>query len=400
MAYSFIFRRLTDAAGSEQADLQPTLTFETEPKTLRYPMSEPQRTPLYEKHLQAGGRMVDFAGWELPIQYESMLGEHRHCRTATSLFDTSHMGQFRVTGPTAAAELTRALAQNAENLPAGRGRYGFLLNEAGFVIDDTVLFRLADDDFLLVVNAGPAVGDASVLQHRLTDAALRIQSDWGKLDVQGPTSRDALGPLTEVDLNSLPYFGVCQTVVNNTTCILARSGYTGELGYEIFMPSHALPALWDELLKNPNVKPAGLGARDSLRLEMAYPLYGHELSLEINPVEAGLANYVDPFGPYVGAEAIREAELTCPAKSLVALQSSQRRPFRTGDEIIFGGKQIGEISSGVFSPSLEIAVGMGFVPPNLAEIGTELIVKTARAEIPVAVVEKPFYKKGTCRKKG
>lgn len=362
-------------------------------------MSEPRITPLYEKHVQTGGRMVDFAGWLLPIQYESMLAEHRHCRAAISLFDTSHMGQFRITGPTAAAELTRALTQNAENLPVGRGRYGFLLNEAGFVIDDTVLFRLANDDFLLVVNAGPASGDASVLQHRLTDATLTIQSGWGKLDVQGPTSQAALTPLTSADLTALPYFGCWRTSINEIECILARSGYTGERGYEVFMPTEALPDLWDALCKNPEVKPAGLGARDSLRLEMGYPLYGHELSLEIHPIEAGLANFLDPFGYYVGAEAIREAELTCPTQTLVALQSDQRRPFRTGDEIVSDGLQVGEVSSGAFSPSLETAIGMGFVPPNLSEINTELIVKTTRAEIPVKVVEKPIYKNGTCRKK-
>jgi len=362
-------------------------------------MAQPFTTPLYEKHVEAGGRMVDFAGWLLPIQYESMLGEHRHCRTATSLFDTCHMGQFRVTGPSAAAELSRALTQNAEILPVGRGRYGFLLNEAGFVIDDTILMRLAADDFLLVVNAGPADDDAGVLRRRLADATLTIQDDWGKLDVQGPTSRQVLAPLVEADLAAMPYFGCRETLINGVECILARSGYTGEWGYEIFMPAETLPDLWDDLLKNPDVKPAGLGARDSLRLEMAYPLYGHELSLKINPVEAGLAKYVDPFGPYVGAEALREATLACPTRTLVALQSDQRRPFRTGDEIVVDGKQIGEISSGAFSPSLETAIGMGFVPPNHAETGTKLIVKTARAEIPVTVIEKPFYQHGTCRKK-
>lgn len=361
-------------------------------------MSEPRSTPLYEKHVEAGGRMVDFAGWLLPIQYESMLGEHRHCRTATALFDTCHMGQFRITGPTAAVELTRALSQNAEALPVGGGKYGFLLNEAGFVIDDTILLRLGDEDFLLVVNAGTANSDAGVLQHRLTDAELHVQADWGKIDIQGPTSRAVLTPLVKADLAALPYFGCCQTVVNDTPCILARTGYTGELGYEIFLPAKALPALWDRLLEQSDVKPAGLGARDSLRLEMGYPLYGHELSIEINPAEAGLAFFIDPFGQYVGAEALREFELACPTRALVALRSEQRRPFRTGDEILANGEQIGEVTSGAFSPSLEVALGLGFVPPTQAEIGTELIVKTARAEIPVSVTKKPFYKNGTCKK--
>ncbi|MBN1942583.1 MAG: glycine cleavage system aminomethyltransferase GcvT [Phycisphaerae bacterium] len=361
--------------------------------------SSPRATPLQEKHVAAGGRMVDFAGWLLPIQYESMLGEHRHCREATSLFDTSHMGQFLIAGPTAAEELSRALTQNAEILPVGRGKYGFLLNDAGGVIDDTILFRLGRDEFLFVVNAGPADGDADVMRQRLSKAKLTIQGGWGKLDVQGPTSRAALAPLVEADLGALPYFGCCRTRIHGRRGIVARSGYTGELGYEVFLPAEDLPALWDELVKNPDVKPAGLGARDSLRLEMAYPLYGHELSLQINPIEADLGRYVDPFGPYVGAEALRKVAQACLTRKLAALKSSQRRPFRTHDKIVAEGKEIGEISSGAFSPSLEAAVGMGFLPAGFADISTELIVKTARAEIPVTVVEKPFYKNGTCRKK-
>ncbi len=361
-------------------------------------MSQPRTTPLYEKHLQASGRMVDFAGWLLPIQYESMLAEHRHCRSAVSLFDTCHMGQFRITGPAAAAELSRALTQNAESLPVGRCRYGFLLNENAGVIDDTILLRLSADDFLLVVNAGPSAGDAVILQQRLSRASLTIQSDWGKLDVQGPASRAVLKPLAEADLAALPYFAGCHAVVNGVAGIVARSGYTGELGYEIFLPADALPALWDKLLEHPSVKPAGLGARDSLRLELAYPLFGHELSTEINPVEAGLAGFLDPFGPFVGAEAVRKIMQACPARTLVALQSKERRPFRHGDAILYEGKQVGDISSGAFSPSLDVAIGMGFIPATLAKPGTELTIKTARAAIPVTVIEKPFYKNGTCRK--
>ena len=362
-------------------------------------MSDAHTTPLYEKHIQAGGRMVDFAGWLLPIQYESMLGEHRHCRTETSLFDTCHMGQFRITGPTAAAELSRALTQNAEILPVGRGKYGFLLNDAGGVIDDTILLRLSKENFLLVVNAGTAAKDEAVLRERLDEASFTIQTDWGKLDVQGPTSRDILAPLVQADLTTLTYFGCCQTVVNDTPCILSRTGYTGELGYEIFLPAEALPNLWDRLLEQPNVKPAGLGARDSLRLEMGYPLYGHELSAEITPIEAGFARYIDPFGPYVGAGAIRKVIQACLARTLVALRSEQRRPFRDGDLILAEDKQVGRITSGAFSPSLEVAIGMGFVPAQYAQAGIELIIRTARAEIPVTVAEAPFYKKGTCRKR-
>lgn len=341
--------------------------------------------------------MVDFAGWLLPIQYESMLAEHRHCRTAVSLFDTCHMGRFFLHGPAAAEELSLALTQNALLLPVGRGRYGFLLNENGGVLDDTILFRLAEEEFLLVVNASTAANDEAVLRSRLQRTTLTVAADWGKLDVQGPASRSVLAARMETDLSTLPYFGCCRTIFRGAPCVLARSGYTGELGYEIFLPAAELPALWDRLLASPDVRPAGLGARDSLRLEMAYPLYGHELSPEIHPIEAGLGQYVDPFRSYVGAEAIRRLSRSCPVRKLVALSSGQRRPFRAGDEIYRDGQKVGAVTSGAFSPSREEAIGLGFVAADAAAVGTDLIVRTGRADISVRVAEKPFYRNGTCR---
>ena len=369
-------------------------------------MAEPRKTPLYDNHVALAGRIVDFSGWLLPVQYEGILAEHKHCRTQTALFDTCHMGQVLITGPDSGEVISSAITQNAAALKVGRGKYGFILNEVGCVIDDTILMRLAEDEFLLVVNAGTQENDVAVLRNRFfgndsapKKAEIVHQTNWGKLDVQGPGSFDVLQQITEYDLASLKYFDVTRTKVNRCDCILSRTGYTGELGYEIFMSAEDLPNLFETLLQKPGVKPAGLGARDSLRLEMAYPLYGHELSEQINPIEADLAMFVDPFAPCVGVEPLRKVAGSCPVRKLVALQSPGRRQFHPGDEIFAGDKAVGQVSSGAFSPSLNVAIGMGFVSAEAAEIDTELTVRTARAEIPVRVTDKPFYKDGTARKK-
>ncbi len=368
-------------------------------------MAEPRKTPLYDNHVALGGKIVDFAGWLLPVQYEGILAEHKHCRAKTALFDTCHMGQVLITGPGAAEAISSAITQNANALPIGRGKYGFILNEIGGVIDDTILMRLAEDEFLLVVNAGTQDNDVAMLRERFVanipsagKAEIIHQTDWGKLDVQGPGSFETLKSITECDLASLKYFGVTRAEIQGCDCIIGRTGYTGELGYEIFMPAEALPNLFETLLQQPDVKPAGLGARDSLRLEMAYPLFGHELSEEINPIEADLAMFIDPFGPGVGSEALRKIAGSCPVRKLVAIASPGRRQFHPGDEILAENKAIGQVTSGAFSPSLNVAIGMGFVQAEFANIDTELTIRTARAEIPARVTDKPFYKNGTSRK--
>ncbi|MCD4823905.1 MAG: glycine cleavage system aminomethyltransferase GcvT [Phycisphaerae bacterium] len=373
-------------------------------------MEQPQRTFLYDQHVALGARMVDFAGWLLPVQYEGILAEHKHCRAEAVIFDTCHMGQFLITGPDAAAKLAGALTQDTVKLPVGRGKYGFILNDAGGVIDDTIIMRLADDEFLLVVNATTAAGDLKALQARLGgETQITVQASWGKLDIQGPRSFDVLQGLVETDLSQMRYFGCCRTRAGGVDCILSRTGYTGELGYEIFMPGQKLAELTRTILANPLVKPAGLGSRDSLRLEMGYPLYGHELSDEINPVEAGLGFFFDIERNFHGADALRKftAAVTptaqvanlCHHRQLVALLSDQRRRFNTGDAILCDGQVVGEVTSGVFSPSLERVVGMGYVQPGKSAAGQELAVQTARAELPVVVSETPMYPDGTCRMK-
>lgn len=357
-----------------------------------------KKTSLHSIHESLGARLVDFAGWELPVQYEGILAEHKHCRTATSLFDTCHMGQMIISGPNAAKELSSALTQDACALPVGRCKYGFILNEAGGVIDDQILMRLGENEFFLVVNAATAGHDHEIVRERLSaETQMIVPQNAGKLDIQGPTSAAALAPLVKADISEMKYFSVCRTKIMGVDCILSRTGYTGELGWEVYMDNDHLPALMQKLLEVEDVKPAGLGARDSLRLEMAMALYGHELSEEITPLEANLGFFVDLDRDFVGVEALRKN--ATPDRKLVHLTTDQRRRFNTGDKIFAGEEEIGTVTSGVFSPSLSYAIGLGFVHSDIAKPGAEVFIKTARADIKATLTEGPFYKEGTCRKK-
>ena len=361
-----------------------------------------RKTVLHDRHVALGARVIDFHGWLLPVQYEGVLAEHRHCRSAAVVFDTSHMGQFLIQGPAVAAALSAICTQNAQALPAGRCRYGFLLNERGGILDDTILMRLGEDEFLLVVNAGTLADDLRWLQsHLFADVELTDLSAaaWGKIDLQGPASFDVLSPLVDTDLTRLPYFGVTRAVCEGRSVTLSRTGYTGELGYEIMAAGDDLGAVFDRLVAAEAVRPAGLGARDSLRLEMGYPLYGQDISPEYNPHAAGLVQFVSGDHEFLGSAALRAAAQTAPTRTLAAFKAASRRRANPGNEILRDGEAVGVVTSGAFSPSLDVSIAMGYVRTDLAEPGTELTVQTDRAEMPVIVGEMPLYRQGTCRKK-
>ncbi len=343
---------------------------------------------------------MDFGGWLLPVQYEGVLAEHRWCRASAAVFDTSHMGQFVIRGAGAARALSCVCTQDAGALPVGRCRYGFLLNEHAGVIDDTILMRLVDQEFLLVVNAGRRQADAEWLRQHLGEGATledRSAAGWGKIDLQGPKALDAIGPLAKGDLRSMPYFGVGRATFSRRQCVISRTGYTGELGYEIMAAGEDLPAIWQRLLAHQAVRPAGLGARDSLRLEMCYPLYGHELSTDRTPLEAGLGRFVSLERDYIGAEGLRAAAAVRPSEKLVALRAGSRRRAGPGDAVLSGGRAVGVITSGAFSPSLDCSIALAYVTPGAAATDTRLTVRTERAELPVVVVDRPFYTHGSCK---
>ncbi|MCP4376497.1 MAG: hypothetical protein GY794_10035, partial [bacterium] len=255
--------------------------------------------------------------------------------------------------------------------------------------------------FLLVVNAGPLTGDFSWLGEHISGAVELINrsaEQWGKIDLQGPLSARILQTMVDLDLGGVGYYTVRRGRCCDKKCVVSRTGYTGELGYEIMARASDLPTIFDELLARDEVTPAGLGARDSLRLEMGYPLYGHELSAAHNPLEAGLGGFIVESGrDFIGSKAIESLRQTPGDRRLIAFLAESRRRTGPGNVIICDDKPVGEVTSGAFSPSLEISIGMGYVQASLAEPGQQLTVDTGRCELPVTVTRKPMYQNGTCR---
>jgi glycine cleavage system T protein (aminomethyltransferase) len=351
------------------------------------------RTPLYDAHVALGARMVDFAGWDMPVQYAGIVAEHRHTRAAASLFDICHMSEFRVVGPDAADALHRALACRVDGLGVGRCRYGFLLAEDGGVFDDLICYRTGEEEFLLVANAARRDSDAAVLAERL-GAGLRDESDaTAKLDLQGPASLTALRSVCDGAPEALPYYGAARMNVVGLDALVSRSGYTGELGYELYVAADDAVALWDALLALDGVEPGGLGARDTLRLEMAYPLYGHELDETTTPADAGYSWALPKHQDYVGAG---RRPSGAPRK-LAAIQFDGRRAARHGDALLHDGAPVGVMTSGSFAPSLGCAVALGYVPPELADEGTSLAAEIRGRAVPGRIVAAPFYHNGTAR---
>ncbi len=343
--------------------------------------------------------MLDFHGWELPLQYGGILAEHRQCRESVALFDTCHMGQFLISGPGAGADLSRLLTCDAARLPVGTCRYALLLDERGMMLDDMIITRLDDDGYLLVVNAGPAARDAAWIGTRLS-AGTRFcdrTGAWGKLDVQGPGSFRVLRGSVDFDLAALDYFQACRGRCYGFEAVISRTGYTGELGYEIFMPAADLAEVFSALLKVAGVGPAGLGARDLLRLEMGYPLYGQDMTIDDHPFEAGLDRWVALDRDFIGAAALRRIVADGVKRTRAAFRCDSRRRPEPGSPIRSGAQTVGIVSSGAFSPSLGVAIGMGRIDRVFAVAAAELTVDTARQALNAVVQAAPLYTQGTCR---
>ncbi len=355
-------------------------------------------TPLHEEHVGLGARMAEFGGWEMPIQYEGILSEHQHTRTKTGLFDICHMGEFELTGPTAAADLENLLTMKISTLAVGQCRYGFLLDEQGGVIDDLTCYRLGDERYMLVVNAATLDGDAEwIQQHLSSETVFTDRSDeLAKLDVQGPTARAELEKVIGKKLPDLGYFKAAYFQCLEAEMILSRTGYTGELGYELYFPATEAVRIWRALLANENIKSVGLGARDTLRLEMGYSLYGHELSRDKTPVSTSRGMFIKKEGDFIGRDAVMR-DLENSSEFLAALEFENKRAARAHDNVFFQDSEAGEITSGSLSPSLGKAVALAFVKLDAAEPGTVLEVEIRGKRFPATVVALPFYKEGSAR---
>ena len=358
-------------------------------------------TALIDVHRAAGARLIEFGGWRMPVQYTGILEEHRAVRERAGLFDLSHMGELFVDGDDAGDALAAALVTDPRTLAVGRAQYSMICAPDGGIIDDLIVYRLGPEGFLVVANAGNATVVSDELATRLHGwrAVLDDRSLATSLvAIQGPAAASVLAPLTDVDLDGLRYYAIADGQVAGVRGLVARTGYTGEDGFEIFVDWGRGSEIWEALAKagaKAGVIACGLGARDTLRLEAGMPLYGNELDRETNPFEAGLGRVVklEKPGDFVGRPALEKVAAEGPAKRLVGLSITGRGIARHGHPILRDGSPTGVVTSGTHSPTLGRPIAMGYVTPSDAEPGTILAVEIREQPVSAEVVPLPFYKR-------
>jgi aminomethyltransferase len=354
-----------------------------------------QSSPLESLHLELGGKMVDFAGWNMPVQYTSNMDEHLAVRDAVGIFDISHMGQFFLSGKGAEDWLNGMLSNDIKKLSIGDAQYTFMLNEEGGVIDDLIAYRFGDDEIFMVVNASKIDEDFSWLSRHLVEGLdLRNESDvWAGMAVQGPKSVDAYNEVFPERV--LPERnGIDVWEENGLRYVVCNTGYTGEAGFELFVSAEEGISRFKQFI-DAGAKPCGLGARDSLRLEVCFPLNGSDLSAERTPLEAGLGYFCSLDKPFVGRDVLVKQKEVGLKERLVAIKYVGRGAPPRAHYGIFNkaGDQIGELTSGVYSPSLKEGIGMGYLPAEFAKVGTEVDIDVRGRKFAAEVVKKPFYKK-------
>jgi aminomethyltransferase len=361
------------------------------------------RTPLYERHRELGARLVPFAGWEMPVQYAGVIDEVRAVRERAGLFDVSHMGEVAVRGAGAHAFLQAQVSNDLDRVAAYEAQYTLLTNDAGGIVDDLIAYRLPGDDYLLVVNASNAREDLALLQDRApADAAVIDRSDANALlALQGPRSLQLLAHLIEPagaeeaisDPESMPTFTWGRARLAGADCRVARTGYTGEPGVEIFCDPGDAVAVWDVLLAA-GAEPCGLAARDTLRTEACYPLHGNDISADTNAVEAGLGWVCAPDKAYPGSQVLRATRERGPARKLAAFRMTEKAVPRPGLDVLdAAAERCGRVTSGTFSPTLDAGIGMAYLPAALAAPGTPILVDVRGRVRSAVVAAKPLYRK-------
>ena len=359
-----------------------------------------KKTPLYDEHVRLGAKMIPFGDWIMPVQYSGIIDEHQAVRNNVGVFDISHMGQLVATGPLAGAWLNEMLTNNVDKLEVGSGQYTFLLNDRGGIIDDLIVYRTAPETFLLVVNASRTEEDFAWLEkHGDERAKLENRSaEFGGVAIQGPRVVELLAAFLGKDAELPARNQIREFERDGTKVAVARTGYTGEDGVEVFFPAKDAAKIWNALLetgKELGIRPCGLGARDTLRLEMCYPLNGSDLSPEHNPIEAGLGFFVDLKKPkFVGREVLADAKENGTPNRLVAFRmKSKGPPPRPHYSVWREGERIGEVTSGSLSPSLNEGIGMAYVASSHAKVGTEIEIEIRDRKLPAVIEKKPLYKK-------
>ncbi|WP_019854662.1 glycine cleavage system aminomethyltransferase GcvT [Actinopolyspora mortivallis] len=360
----------------------------------------PRQTPLHEVHQRLGATFTEFAGWEMPLRYSGDTAEHNAVRNTAGLFDLTHMGELRLSGPQAAEALDYALVANASGIRVGRARYTMICDEAGGVLDDLIVYRTAEDEFLVVANAANAATVSAELTERTRSFRVDytdLSSEYALIAVQGPAAPEILAPLTDTDLTQVRYFAGYPSKVADCDILLARTGYTGEDGFELFTSTADAATVWNALSESGaphGLQPAGLACRDTLRLEAGMPLHGHELSTDLTPFHANLGRVVrlDKSADFVGRAALAAVAEQPPRRTLVGLRGTGRRAPRHGYRVLDNdGTEVGVVTSGAPSPTLGHPIAMAYVDRANAEPGTELQVDIRGKAAAAEVVELPFY---------
>jgi aminomethyltransferase len=350
-------------------------------------------TPLASDHIRRNALMAPFAGWSMPIRYEGIIAETLYTRRAVSCFDICHMGEFLIKGDCKKSGLDHLVSARIDNLAVGSCRYSSLLNKSGGIIDDLIIYRKAADSWMIVVNAGTIEKDAAHFIHHLSkDSSFsNLSETTGKIDLQGPLARDIIKTIAP-KAAQLDYYTFIETDWLGEKTIISRTGYTGELGYEIYFPIGKISLTWEMLLKDNRVKPAGLGARDILRLEMGYSLYGQDIDETVTPLEAGLVKFIDFDKDFIGRPALPKPDKAASGRTRLFVSSQSRRSPRHNQKITLGDQEIGIITSGTFSPHLDLGIGMGFANAPL-KIGTPIRIGEENSAFDAIVTDKPFVKK-------
>jgi aminomethyltransferase len=370
-------------------------------------MSAPlRRTPLYALHRDAGARFTEFGGWEMPVQYEGVVAEHRTVRSTAGLFDVSHMGEIEVSGTGALALCRRIATNDAAALEVGRAQYTLWCDERGGTIDDTILYRTGPERYLFCVNAGNAASCFDWIRaaaEDVDDVAVRDRSEeLALIALQGPAAARIVAAVGGEALVALPRFGCATATLGGAEVLAARTGYTGEDGFELFVAAAAAPALWTQLLeggRDLGARPIGLGARDTLRLEAGLPLYGHELARDVSPLEAGLGWAVKLNRPeLIGGDALAAERAAGPRRRLIGLRLRQQGIARAGYAVLTAGREVGAVTSGTMSPTLGAAIALALVATEALDAPLDVEIRSR--SVPAERVALPFYRRGEVAESG
>ena len=359
--------------------------------------------PLRSKHQSLGASFTDFGGWEMPVRYSSDLAEHHGVREAAGLFDISHMGEIFVEGKQAASFLDFVLVGAASEIEIGRAKYSLICNESGGIIDDLIVYRLGQNAYLVVANASNREVVFAAMQERSKGFEIQVRDEsdsWVLLAIQGPKSVSILSEITTSALEELKYYAISEAEIAGVQCLLARTGYTGEDGFEIYIPVDSAADVMDAIFtagRPQGLLPTGLACRDTLRLEAGMPLYGHEMNLDINPFEAGFGKVVrlDKPGDFVGKAALAKLSESAPKKVLVGIAGEGKRAARADYEVFVEGldKPVGVVTSGALSPTLGFPIAMAYVLADFAQIDTPISVDIRGTQTAFRVVKLPFHKR-------